>query len=57
MARIMPIFANAVKRFQKFFPNFSANLYQKRIYISIKATKKPEKSLCKCNFVTITCQL
>lgn len=57
MARIMPIFANAVKRFQNFFPNFSANLYQKRIYISIKATKKPEKSLCKCNFATITCQL
>ena len=45
MARIMPIFAHAVKRFQNFFPNFSATLKQKRIYISIKATKQPDKSL------------
>lgn len=45
MARIMPIFANAVKRFQNFFPNFSAINEQKRIYISVKATKKPDKSL------------
>lgn len=45
MARIMPIFAHAVKHFQNFFPNFSAICHQKRIYISIKDAKKPDKSL------------